>query len=127
MAIEWAKKRHGYTRTVNKSGDVLFSTTSDKSGRIRATFSFRSGSEKKITSSAYMRVGLQGGMVYFTGGDEDDGLKLNQAGPGQDFRISTADERLARLATKCKGPYDLEYDRSEGLYYIALMKREANK
>ena len=124
MAIEWVKKH--CSREDCKGGDVFVSATTHKrNDKSAARFIFRNGSEKRITKLSHIAVGYQAGRVYFMGAETSAGYKLVEA--NGDKRLTVWNDRLARHASTCRGVYEFEYDKGEGLYYITLMKKEASK
>lgn len=132
MAIEWVKKGTAGGPMVAADKDVYVSAPKRGGGAqsdVRsAAFSFRFGSEKRITASKYMIAGLEGGRVYFCGANPEDGYKLvDNSGKANTYTLRCTDERMARVCGKCKGGYNLEYDKIEGLYYIQLVKSEGRK
>lgn len=125
MAIEWAKKKRGGASCAHDKEVYVSSTTSGR--HTVASITFRRGVEERITTSGYMVAGIEGGRLYFSGASAKEGYKIAVTGGGRNCStkcLRVNDERLARICEKCKGGYNLEYDRIEGLYFITLKKTE---
>lgn len=132
MAIEWVKKGRTGGSRIAVDMDVYVSAPKRGKGSGRqaysAAFSFRNGVEKRITTSQYMLAGLEGGRVYFVGASPEEGYKLiDNTGKSSTRTLRCTEERLTRVCAKCKGGYNLEFDKIEGLYYIQLSKSEERK
>lgn len=133
MAIEWVKKGKMGGCNYAPDKDVFVSAPrrgnqDGKKGKRNASFSFRNGSERRITATGFANAGIEGGRIYFREATEDDGYKLiDNTGKANTFTLRVSDERMERICGKCRGGYNLEYDRIEGLYYIKLVKSEAQE